>query len=132
MELKRVCKDCEILKPIYEFETLKVKNKNKNKTGYEYRRYDCKQCRSIKAASNRYKITFEEVKKLKETENCEICNIDLKWSDRYIDHNHNNGKVRGILCPRCNSTLELFEQSKHLIEPSLNYLKKYEKERNKV
>jgi len=126
MELGKICKDCKIQKPLCEFETFSVKNKHKNKEGYEYRRYDCKQCRSIKSASSRYKITFDEVKKLKETENCEICNINLKWSDRYIDHNHTNGKVRGILCPRCNSTLELFEQSKHLIEPSLNYLKKYE------
>ena len=130
MELSRICKKCDVSKPISEFETFKVKNKDRNKTGYEYHRYDCKRCRSIKSASSRYKITFDEVKKLKENESCEICSMDLKWSDRYIDHDHNSGKVRGILCPRCNSILELFEQSKHLIEPSLNYLKKYEQTRN--
>jgi hypothetical protein len=117
--MTKKCKCCNEEKHIDDYPAYKM-----NKHG-PYFRNECKKCRSIKAAGWRYKLSFDEVKKLKETKNCEICNIDLKWSDRYIDHNHVNGNVRGILCPRCNSTLELFEQSKHLIEPSFNYLKKY-------
>jgi peptide subunit release factor 1 (eRF1) len=113
------CKICKEIKPLDEFETFKIKDK------YSYKRKECKKCRSIKGAARRYKLTFEEVKKLKSSSNCEICNIDLSWSDRYIDHNHKTGAVRGILCPRCNSVLELFEQSDHLIEHILEYLKKY-------
>lgn len=44
---------------------------------------------------------------------CGICEIDLKNEDntnRHTDHNHTTGRVRGVLCRRCN-----------LLEGSLSY-----------
>jgi ribosomal protein L19E len=35
---------------------------------------------------------------------CQICKSSHK--KKHIDHNHTTGKVRGILCVRCNSNLE--------------------------
>lgn len=42
---------------------------------------------------------------------CEICQVDLTKSDAYLDHDHNNGRVRGILCDKCNKGLGHFSDS---------------------
>lgn len=41
--------------------------------------------------------------------------------DLAIDHNHKTGKVRGLLCFRCNTTLGLIESSDFISE-AMNYL----------
>lgn len=40
-----------------------------------------------------------------------------------IDHCHKTGKVRGLLCNRCNKGLGQFEDNLELLEKSLAYLK---------
>jgi hypothetical protein len=36
--------------------------------------------------------------------NCDICNKQYKTSkDRNIEHNHETGEIRGVVCTRCNS-----------------------------
>ena len=37
------------------------------------------------------------------TWNCEYCETPFKnTKDRHLDHNHETGEIRGILCNRCN------------------------------
>jgi len=40
----------------------------------------------------------------------------------YIDHDHVSGKVRGLLCQRCNSALGLLDDSRKLIQKAMEYL----------
>ena len=40
-----------------------------------------------------------------------------------IDHNHKNGKVRGLLCNACNKGLGFFGDSISLLEEAVKYLK---------
>lgn len=55
------------------------------------------------------KRTFERM--LEEQDNkCKICGIDfigILPSDIHIDHCHKTGKVRGLLCRKCNQSLWL-------------------------
>ena len=121
----RECRICKEVKDINDYEKYFVTDKI---TGikYNHHRHQCKTCRSYYHASLNYGLTIEEVKAIKSKTNCEICNKYISNTrDRYIDHNHETGKVRGMLCPRCNGVLELFEYQKDIINNFNKYLKKY-------
>lgn len=54
----------------------------------------------------RYRMTSEDLVRRKEEQNgnCAICGCPLA-NKFHVDHDHNTGKVRGILCHRCNIRL---------------------------
>lgn len=39
---------------------------------------------------------------------CAICQSPPKNNRLAVDHDHNTGEIRGLLCTRCNVTLETF------------------------
>jgi hypothetical protein len=41
-----------------------------------------------------------------------------------VDHNHDTGEVRGILCHSCNTALGRFGDDVWLLQAALDYLKK--------
>ena len=43
-----------------------------------------------------------------------------------IDHNHKSGKVRGLLCSKCNTALGLFQDSIAIIKSAITYLSFHE------
>lgn len=58
-----------------------------------------------------------------------ICAICGRGPDDFkrafaVDHDHDSGKVRGILCPDCNRGLGGFRDNIELVERALEYLKK--------
>ncbi len=53
---------------------------------------------------------------------CAICNEPPKKNRLAVDHNHLTGRVRGLLCIRCNITLGNLEKRK---DSYLNYLEKW-------
>jgi len=61
---------------------------------------------------------------------CKICNREEKSIEARtnkirllcIDHNHRTGKVRGLLCNRCNKCLGQLEDDKNLLYTMINYL----------
>jgi len=63
---------------------------------------------------------------------CAICNkketqIDFrtkKIRSLAIDHCHTTGKVRGLLCKKCNTAIGLLEDSPSLLREALKYLEK--------
>jgi len=51
---------------------------------------------------------------------CAICEIE---TDRLeIDHNHKSGKVRGLLCGRCNRGIGLFDDDVEKLKAAILYL----------
>jgi hypothetical protein len=59
---------------------------------------------------------------------CKICGKEPKGmqnSKKYlcVDHNHETGKVRGLLCGSCNVALGLFKHDMELLKNGINYLK---------
>jgi hypothetical protein len=63
---------------------------------------------------------------------CSICSTELPDLMRYdnrrrgyaIDHNHETGKFRGILCLNCNSLLGMAKDSARILAKAIGYLEK--------
>lgn len=73
----------------------------------------------------KYGITTDDKERMiKEQKNkCLICKCDLRKIKSVIDHDHQTGKVRGILCYKCNLVLGVIENNQAIITPSLAYLR---------
>lgn len=52
---------------------------------------------------------------------CRLCSQEMKYP--HIDHCHITGKVRGILCSKCNTGLGKFNDSEELLGKAIEYLR---------
>lgn len=102
-------------------------------TGVKTRRIlppDVKKVLSRKHILKSYGLTIEEFESMVKAQNnkCAICGSS-NWGKQSpsIDHDHSTGKVRGLLCNRCNRTLGFVEESIPLLIKMAKYLKKYGK-----
>jgi hypothetical protein len=83
----------------------------------------------------RYGLTKEMFEELVLSQNgrCAICDtVPIKISKAmefrntlYVDHNHDTGQIRGLLCQKCNVKLTAIE-NKEFMNLAIEYLKKYE------
>ena len=54
---------------------------------------------------------------------CAICAKELK--DPVIDHNHETGQVRGLLCRTCNTGIGMLQDSVRLLTDAISYLESH-------
>lgn len=98
-------------------------------------RPDCKDCRRELRKRNRENIKNYELKKdfgitkemydiLYEIQDgvCAICGKEEINKSLAVDHNHNNGKIRKLLCMKCNMMLGYIEKYKENPKKWDNYL----------
>ncbi len=64
---------------------------------------------------------------------CPICGVPLRnpfktveGSSQHVDHCHESGKVRAILCLNCNLGLGSFKDNQTSLKRAIEYLQKYE------
>lgn len=77
---------------------------------------------------NRYSLTLKDYYALLEHQNgvCAICGEICITQERLsVDHDHLTGKVRGLLCRRCNLGLGHFQDSFEIISRAAEYLKSH-------
>jgi len=92
--------------------------------GYFRSRYDKRRDGTIRST---YGIGFEDVQRMKieQGNKCKICSGRLKpGRGMNIDHCHETGKVRGLLCPSCNKGLGDFRDSALSLKRARAYLEK--------
>ena len=79
-----------------------------------------------KALVERYGITIDHYNELlkKQNECCAICNRPANTLKRRlcVDHNHSNGKIRGLLCWECNYGLGYFKDNSASLLRATTYL----------
>ena len=73
-----------------------------------------------------YGITTDEYKRLLSEQNdgCAICGGVNKDMALCIDHDHNSGDVRGLLCHRCNRAIGLLQDRPDLMIKAAEYLRR--------
>lgn len=98
---ERECSSCHLTKPFSEF----YKNA-KGKYGVSQK---CKECSKSNNNSyllkKKYGITQDEYNALLAAQDgkCAMCGNTCKTGYRLaVDHDHNDGSIRGLLCMRCN------------------------------
>ena len=80
----------------------------------------CKTCANHKSTASRYGLSLEEVRKARSSEaECAICGRKKKLE---VDHCHESGRVRGLLCRRCNGGLGQFGDSAEALRKAVAYL----------
>lgn len=75
-----------------------------------------------------YGITAEEYKNLIQTQNNKCLCCEEAFNDElspHLDHNHKTGKIRGVLCHKCNTGLGLFDENPDKLNKAIEYLRKH-------
>lgn len=86
--------------------------------------------RSVKSAKYRrlYGISIEDAEHLLHEQGncCAICRLNVEASTHpfCVDHDHESGAIRGVLCRDCNLALGMFKDDPIKISNALNYLSK--------
>ena len=127
------CTKCKEAHPVSNFHKCK-----QAKDGFDYY---CKPCKRLEASKHRlwslYGLRLSDFRRMWDQcgGRCEICNaemtntlLDDKPRDRstqaHIDHCHETGVVRGLLCSSCNIGLGNFKDDVSRLQSAANYLEK--------
>ena len=101
--------------------------KNRQKKLAKQKTYDrCKGYQRNYDLQRHYGITLDDYNRMFAEQNgcCAICSIhqsELKKAFA-VDHCHTTGKVRGLLCFKCNTALGLFKDDQDLLNKAIHYL----------
>lgn len=115
------CPTCKEWKKPSEF------NKNKFTTsGSDVR---CRRCAKSYNMKRIYGITIDEYDKMFEEQNgvCAICStfeVENTRGRLCIDHDHRDGRVRGLLCIGCNTAIGSLKDDINLFLEAIKYLQK--------
>ena len=107
------------------------KRKGKDSPAYKHGRSQTKAYDLELHMMRSYGIDFKEYEEMLLTQDgkCAICKAEPPKNQHKtrlnIDHNHETGKVRGLLCDCCNRALGLMRDNTDLLSKAIDYLTKY-------
>lgn len=107
---KRACKKCGVEKEDIDFYP--------HTHGF---RYECKECHNMRNNIRIYGLTKEDYLSMREAQE-DLCLMCKRKKKLVIDHDHKTGKIRGLLCNRCNLFLGFLENDPSLIDKARAYL----------
>ncbi|MDT0451319.1 endonuclease VII domain-containing protein [Streptomyces hesseae] len=111
------CPDCEQIKPHGEWE--------RNKTSSDGWSSYCRECRARRNRDSyfrrKYGLTQEELQALMEQQGG-VCAICLAARPEHVDHDHETGAVRGVLCFSCNAALGQLKDRPDAARRAADYL----------
>jgi hypothetical protein len=112
----KICPSCKLKKSHKNFRRCKGRN--------DGLQIYCKQCQDCNELSHRYGISKEQYLELiiVQDNKCAICGKSPDKKRFAIDHDHETGIVRGLLCITCNVELGYFFDNKNLLLNAIQYL----------
>jgi len=117
---EKVCKACGRLLQSHMFS----KKPNSRDSLCTY----CRDCYSRRRRKHQYGLTDEMLDKMLAVETCQMPGCGRKLERRlhtHFDHCHKSGKVRAVLCQKCNTMLGYIEKNLHLVQPMLDYINEH-------
>jgi Recombination endonuclease VII len=77
----------------------------------------------------RYGMSFDDYSAMREAQNqaCAICLRPFEDNQRmraHVDHNHETGKIRGLVCPKCNYILGRVDKDVNILIAAVAYLQR--------
>lgn len=69
--------------------------------------------------AKRYNVTLVEMERLLSLTQCECCGVETRLN---IDHRHDTGKIRGVLCTNCNTGIGSLGDTPQGVARALRYL----------
>ena len=127
----KTCPTCGLEQPIANFYTQKRQCRiciRDHQRRFRAERPDYHHGRNLK---QRYGITVDEYESLIANQNnaCAICEVEIPDKLEYkgkrrsvVDHNHETGEVRGILCLKCNLVLGHARENTTILYRAIVYL----------
>lgn len=106
----------------------KKRQKENDKRWYEQNKQRHKQSSFKAKLKKEYGITPQDYNALNKSQKgcCAICGCtkaDNSGGKRLaVDHNHETGKIRGLLCDRCNRGLGYFKDNVDFLKKAITYL----------
>jgi len=110
-----------LARALYAKNPEKYRLRSRNRTYEELKNWDLK---------HKYNITFKDYLEIWNNQNgvCAICGqpetktVKGTLSMLSVDHNHKTGKIRGLLCFKCNTTLGRINDSSDVLKKMIDYL----------
>lgn len=118
LQEKQICRFCKVEKSNIEF----YKRNGLLRT-------ECKKCVNLKHNFNITEIEYNNLLKI-QNNCCAICKSNFshnhqngKSASLAVDHCHDTGKIRGLLCSKCNLGLGQFKDNENFLIQAIEYLK---------
>lgn len=75
----------------------------------------------------RYGLSWDEYQAMlvQQKGECAICKTHLDQRALNVDHNHETGQVRGLLCNGCNRAIGFMNESPERLAAAIRYLRKW-------
>lgn len=137
--LMSYCKECHTttVKKWYENNKerckenqLKWQKENKNRVNFinnEWRKRNPEKHKNSKLKSI-YGISLEQWNEMlvKQNNKCSICSTEFSLLEKpVVDHCHTTGKVRDLLCKKCNTALGMAQEDTNILFNLIEYIKRH-------
>lgn len=151
MKMNRLCTRCHELKPETEFykatkgqrglravckkchneKSDQWQKQNREQANANARNWRARNPEKVRISALRhyvrkhYGMTLEEYNALTQNARCAICRKKIKPGKHCLDHCHESGRVREVLCGKCNTGLGCFRDDPELLELAAEYLRRH-------
>lgn len=118
-EKRDTCRDCGVL----------LNAENQYASCKKRGQYCCKKCWNQRfyfaVRKGKYGLSLPKIEKILESQGnkCAICETALSRFRMAVDHCHESGRVRGLLCSNCNSGIGMLKDSADIVYRALDYLR---------